>query len=302
MTVTTRPSGIPGDPPGGPSAEPSGEWSHGGGLLGAWTVYRCELAKLVGQVRTRLAAVLCFLGPFAFVVALGMQDATPNDTLYGRWLHTSGFAVPMVILTFGSQWVFPALTSVVAGDMFASEDHFGTWTTILTRSRSRSEIFAGKSLASMTYALVIVVLLGASSIVAGLLLVGHQPLINLSGVLLGPGDWTRLVLMSWAVILPPVLAFTAVGLLISVATRNGPAGIAGPVVIGLVTQLCSMANTPVLVQYLLPTTAFKAWHGFLAARPFHGPLVWDLLVSATYTIVCLGIAYALLRRRDMRGS
>lgn len=294
MTVTTRPSGILGGPP--------AERSHGGGLLGAWTVYRCELAKLVGQVRTRLVAVLCVLGPFAFVVALGMQDATPNDTLYGRWLHTSGFAVPMVILTFGSQWVFPALTSVVAGDMFASEDHFGTWTTILTRSRSRPEIFAGKSLASMTYALVIVVLLGASSIVAGLLLVGHQPLINLSGVLLGPGEWTRLVLMSWVAILPPVLAFTALGLLISVATRNGPAGIAGPVLIGLVAQLCSMANTPVLVQYLLPATPFKAWHGFLTTRPFYGPLVWNLLVSAAYTIACLGIAYALLRRRDMKGS
>jgi ABC-2 type transport system permease protein len=253
-------------------------------------------------VRARLAVALCILAPFAFVAAIGMQDATPDDTLFGRWLHTSGFATPLVVLGFGSQWAFPALTSIVAGDMFASEDHFGTWSMILTRSRNRSEIFAGKTLAAMTYAVVVIVLLASSSIAAGVLLVGHQPLINLSGELAGPGDWTWLVPVSWAVVLPPVLVFTALGLLMSVATCNGPAGIAGPVVIGLLLQLGAMVDTPEWVRALLPTTSFEAWHGLLTTPAYTGPLAWNLVVSAGYTVVFLCVAYRLLRRRDMRGD
>jgi ABC-2 type transport system permease protein len=290
VTVTRNEGGI------------SAEAARGGGLRGAWSVYRSELLKFTGQVRTRLAVALCILAPFAFVAAIGMQDATPDDTLFGRWLHTSGFATPLVVLGFGTQWAFPALTSVVAGDMFSSEDHFGTWSMILTRSRTRAEIFAGKTLAAMTYAVVVIVLLAASSMAAGVLLVGDQPLINLSGVLTGPGDWTWLVPVSWAVILPPVLVFTALGLLMSVATRNGPAGIASPVVIGLLLQLGAMVDTPAWVRALLPTTSFESWHGLLTTPQYTGPLAWNLVVSAGYTVVFLGVAYRLLRRRDMRGN
>ena len=38
---------------------------------------------------------------------------------------------------------------MVAGDIFSSEDHFGTWKTILTRSCSRGQLFAGKFLAAL---------------------------------------------------------------------------------------------------------------------------------------------------------
>ena len=50
------------------------------------------------------------------------------------------------------------LASVVAGDIFASEDRQSTWKTVLTRSCSRGEIFVGKTLAAMTFSIVMVAL------------------------------------------------------------------------------------------------------------------------------------------------
>jgi ABC-2 type transport system permease protein len=269
---------------------------------GTWAVYRCELAKLVGQMRGRVALALCLLTPFAFAAALGTQDGTPDDILFGRWVHTSGYAVPLVVLGFVSQWLLPALTAIVAGDTFASEDHFGTWATMLTRSRSRSEIFAGKTFAAMTYAVAVVVLLAVSSLTAGVLLLGDRPLADLSGVLVGPGAWTWLVLECWAAVLPPVVAFTAFGLLVSVSTRNSAIGIAVPVVAGLLAQLAAMADPPAYVGILLPATSFRAWHGLLTSPPNLGPLIGGVAVSAAYTVVCLTVAYALLWRRDMAGG
>ena len=49
-----------------------------------------------------------------------------------------------MILSFAANWGFPIMAGILAGDMFAGEDRQGTWKTILTRSRSPEEMFAGK--------------------------------------------------------------------------------------------------------------------------------------------------------------
>ena len=53
-----------------------------------------------------------------------------------------------MLLLFGSIWMFPLITALVAGDIVAAEDHNGTLKTILTRSVERGQIFAGKALAA----------------------------------------------------------------------------------------------------------------------------------------------------------
>ncbi|MGI5232195.1 ABC transporter permease [Actinoallomurus sp. CA-142502] len=269
---------------------------------GAWVVYRWELIKLSRQVKAQVVFGLCLLAPFLFVAALNVQSNTPQDTLFGRWVHDSGFSVPLVVLGFAGQWALPAVTSVVAGDIFACEDRYGTWKTILTRSCGRSQIFAGKTLAALTFSVAATVLLGLSSLAAGVLVVGRQPLIGLSGTLLSPGHSTVLVLESWATTLLPVLGFTALGLLLSVASRSSAVGVGGPVVVGLVMQLASLVNAPAAVRALLLTTPFGAWHGLFTATPFYGPLVQGAIVCAGYFVLCVGGAYALLRRRDITGG
>src|SRR5204862_239578 len=126
------------------------------------------------------AGRLRVLAPFLFAIALRIQTAVPADTLFGIWVHASGFAVPLVALGFVTSWAFPVLISLVAGDIFASEDRYGTWKTVLTRSCTRRDVFAGKVLAAATWSVLVVVLLAVSGLVAGLLLIGSQPLVRLS--------------------------------------------------------------------------------------------------------------------------
>jgi ABC-2 type transport system permease protein len=265
---------------------------------GVWVVYQWELEKLTAQLRVRVAAVVCFLAPFAFVAVLHAQDAMPSDTLFGRWTHLTGFATPLVILTFSAQWGLPLLTCLVAGDIFAAEDHYGTWKMVLTRSRGRGAVFAGKALAAATYTVVMVALLGLASLAAGVLFVNHDPLVGLNGTLIPAGRASLLVLAAWASALPPALGFTALGLLFSIATRNGPAGIIGPTVVGLLMQLYSFVNGVDVIRHLLLSTPFSAWHGFFAARPYCGPLREGVLVCAVYLAGCLAGGWLLMRRRD----
>ena len=152
---------------------------------GVGAVYRVEIAKIRAQLLPRVAAIICVLAPLGFVIFINTQSSVPADSLFGRWVQSSGFATPFIMLGFAGIAGFPLLASVVAGDIFASEDRQSTWKTVLTRSCSRGQIFAGKTLAAMTFSVVMVALLGASSTIAGMLVVGRQPLVGLSGQLLG---------------------------------------------------------------------------------------------------------------------
>jgi ABC-2 type transport system permease protein len=266
---------------------------------GTRVVYLWELEKLTAQWRIRVVAAICLLAPFAFVLALRAQDTVPSDTLFGRWVHDTGYATPLVVLGFAGQWAFPLLTCLVAGDIFAAEDHHGTWKTILTRSRSRAQIFAGKVLAAATFSVVVVALTGAGSIAAGVLLIGHQPLVALDGTLIPSGHAAELAVLAWVTVLPPALGFTALGILFSIATRHSAAGIGAPVVIGLLMQLYAYIDAVDVIRHLLLTTPFVAWHGLLNSRPYYRPLLEGCLVSAVYLAVCLVAGYLLFRRRDV---
>jgi ABC-2 type transport system permease protein len=268
---------------------------------GILAVVHVEFAKVSAQWKTRVLLAACVAGPFAFAVAMRVQSSLPSDTLFGRMVKESGFAVPLVILGFAALWTFAVLTSVVAGDLFSAEDRHGTWSTVLTRSRSRAEIFTGKVVTAFGFSSAAVIALALSSIAAGALVIGRQPLVNLSGVLVPPSRALLVVALAWVSVLPPAFAFTALALLLSVTTRSSVAGVGLPVVAALIMQVSTLLDGPDLARRALMTSGFDAWHGLLTEPRFHRPLVFATTISAVYIVVFLTVAWRALRRRDIGG-
>lgn len=200
------------------------------------------------------------------------------------------------------QWVLPLLTAIVAGDIFASEDQHSTWKTVLTRSTSRTQLFWAKTIAAVAFAIAVLVVLATSTIVSNIVIIGHQPLIGLTGQRIPSGAATRLVIESWATALAPMLAFTCLAILVSIRTRSVAAGIAVPVVLGMVMQLAGTLAGMEAVRPFLLSTPFESWHGLLAQHPFHTPLYTGLIASAAWAAICLTAAYFSLRRRDITGD
>jgi ABC-2 type transport system permease protein len=143
--------------------------------------------------------------------------------------------------------------------------------------------------------------LAVSSVAAGVMVIGRQPLIDLSGVVIPPSQAIGRVALAWASVLPPAFGFTGLAILLSVATRSSAAGISLPVVVGLTMQLLAFLDGPEVLRRLLITSAFGAWHGLLAQPAYYGPLVHGTAVSLLYLAVSASIAYRLLRRRDIGG-
>jgi ABC-2 type transport system permease protein len=269
---------------------------------GVVTAVRWEIAKLAAQAKARYTLLAVLVAPVVVVLVLHSQQRPPKDTLFGRHIVESGYAMPLLVLGFAAQWVLPLLTSLVAGDIVASEDQHGTWKTVLTRTVSRSQLFWAKTVVAALYAVVELVVLTASTVVTSMLVVGTQPLVGLTGQLIGSGTALPLVVASWLSTLAPLLGFTALAILLSTWSRNPAVGVAAPVVLGLVLQLVGSLGGLDLVRRGLLTTPFEAWHGLLTEHRFYGPLVTGLVVSAVWAVVCLALAHRSLRRRDITGG
>ncbi|MEX2969651.1 ABC transporter permease [Streptomyces sp. C184] len=278
-----------------PHAQP-----HGAGTRRASVArgYRFELVKLVSQWRIRLLVLACWIAPALFVAAVSQQSTLPVDTLFGRWMHATGWAGPLVMLGFAGAWALPLLTSVVAGDVFAVEDRLGTWRHLLVAVRSPRRIFAAKAFASLTVLLLLVAGLACSSAAGGVMAVGNQPLVGLDGHLLTPADAAVKVLLAWACVLAPTLALAGIGLLGSVALGRSPMGLLLPVLVALAMQLAQMMPLPVAVRLALPSYAFLAWNGLFTGPAQLAPLLIGIGVSLAWAVLATALAYLLFLRRD----
>ena len=267
-----------------------------------WRVYRAERRKLFTQMPTRLLALLCVLAPFAFAGVLKLQSGSPADALFGVWVHQSASALSLVMLGFCGSWGFPVIAGVLAGDIFSSEDRYGTWKMVLTRSSSRRSLFAGKLLAAVTFSVGLLLLLAVSSIVAGLVLVGSGKLVDLGGTELPAGHALVLVAASWLLNILPMLAFTSIAVLLSVASRNGIVGVIGPALVALVMQLLLLVGAGVWVHLMLISSAFDGWYTLFVHHHYYGQLAIAGIVSLIWIVACLGGAWLILRRRDVAGT
>jgi ABC-2 type transport system permease protein len=259
--------------------------------------YRFELVKLLAQWRVRLLILACWIGPGLLVVAVSQQASLPADTLFGRWMHATGWAGALVVLGFAGNWVLPLLTSVVAGDVFSSEDRLGTWRHLLVAVRSPRRIFMSKALASVTVLLLLVPGLAVSGVVGGLV-VGSRPLVGLDGHLLSPADAAGKLLLAWACVLAPTLALAAIGLLGSVALGRSPIGLLLPAVVGIGLQLAQSLPMPVAIRLALPGYVFLSWNGLFTSPPQLGPLLIGIAASLAWAVTATVLAYLLFMRRD----
>jgi ABC-2 type transport system permease protein len=260
--------------------------------------YRFEMVKLFSQWRIRLLVLACWLAPGLFVAAVSQQSTLPVDTLFGRWMHATGWAGPLVMLGFAGSWALPLLTSVVAGDIFASEDRLGTWRHLLVSVRSPRRIFLSKTLASLTVLLILLIGLAVSASAGGVLAVGNHPLIGLDGHLLSGGDAGGRVFLAWACAIAPTLALAGIGLLGSVLLRRSPMGLLLPAIVALALQLAQMLPLPVAVRLALPGYAFISFNGLFTDPAQRGPLLIGVAVGLVWAVVATGLAYLLFVRRD----
>jgi ABC-2 type transport system permease protein len=268
---------------------------------GVAVAYRWELRKLAAQKRTYLGLAAMAGLPLAFTVAVAADDGEMQGALFSQVVD-SGLATPLVLLLFGSAFLFPLVAALVAGDIVATEDHHGTLKTILTRSVDRGAVFAGKALAAATYGAVALGVFASFALAAGVVAWGLDPLRSLSGTEIEVPRALALTGGALAAYGVPLLAVVSLAVLLSTAARNSAAAVVGTLLIVVVMQIVvSVPGTEVLHPYLLPDQ-LTAWQGLLRDPIDWAPIGHAAWVSALYVAPCLIAAAAVFRRRDVTGG
>ena len=266
------------------------------------TVYTWEMRKLWAQKRTYLGLGAAVAVPIIFVAALSLQSGSPNDVAFGKYVRESGLAIPLVLLLFASVWLFPLVTALVAGDIIASEHHNGTLKTIFTRSLDRGQIFAGKLLAAVSYAVLALVLMGGVALIAGIAKSGFNGIVSLSGTHVSAAHGLLLVLASFAVYLMPTISVVCIGLFLSAVTRNSAAAVVGTLMAALLMQLIGILPGLGGMEPYLLTTQFQAWQGFFQTPTDWLPIGRAAWVCAVYAVPLGAAAYLVFLRRDVAGG
>jgi ABC-2 type transport system permease protein len=290
------------------SAAPASPLGGAGGLPfkrpSTAIAYRWELRKLISQKRTYLGLGLAVALPLIFVLVENLHDHRGHDqgNIFASHITQSGLATPVLMLLFLSVFMLPLIAALVAGDIVAAEDSNGTLKTILTRSVDRGQVFAAKALAAMTYAAIALFLSAIVATVAGVASWGFHHVITFSGTVVSAPEGLLLVFAANAVYLIPLLSVTAIGVLLSTATRNSAAAVVGTV--GLVILLYIISGIPGiegLKPYLL-TEQFENWHGLLRTPTDWTPIWHSAWVCALYAVPSLFAAYLVFLRRDVAGG
>ncbi len=261
-------------------------------------VVAVELHKLLALWRIRLVLLVVVVAPPLVLTALELQSGVPTDTLYGRWVQDIGLAFPLVLLGSAGMWGIPVLSSLVAGDLLSSEDAHGTWSALLTRSRGPWQLFWGKVIVAGLVTVALVGALGLSAVVSGVLLVGTQDLVGLTGQPITFADGTGLVLLAWLSTLPTALAISAGAVLVSAVTRNSVLGVAIPSAVAGVLGLAGLLAPLGGLRPLLLTPGLTAWHGLVQEDASLGAVLRSATAALGYGAVFLGTTVLVLRRRD----
>jgi ABC-2 type transport system permease protein len=268
---------------------------------GVATVYRWELRKLRSQKRTYLGLGAAALVPIIFIVALLSSSGGPDDVAFGRYVRETGLAIPLVGLLFSSIWLFPLITSLVAGDIVASEDNHGTLKTILTRSTERWQIFAAKLLATLTYAFAALVLFVGIGLLIGGLIWGFNPLTSLSGTKISAGRGITLIGASTLAYFIPMIAIAAIAFLLSTVTHNSAAAVVGTLILSFMMQLLAVISGLDFLRPYLLSEQFDSWQGLLREPTDWAPIVHATWVSACWAVPALLWAFLAFVRRDVAG-
>lgn len=264
--------------------------------------YRWELRKLRAQKRTYLGLGAAMVVPIIFCIAVAARPGGPEDVPFGRYIHDTGLAIPPVLLLFGSIWLFPLITALVAGDIVASEDQNGTLKTILTRSTSRAQIYVAKVLASLSYATLAIAITGTTALIGGIIVSGYRPVTSLSGQLIAADEGLGLVIASLGVYLIPIIAVACIALLLSTVTRNSAAAVVGTLMFSLLLQLLTIIpGLEGLKPYLL-STQFNSWQGLLRSPADWDPIIRAAWVCSLYAVPSLVIGLTVFLRRDVTGG
>ncbi|MCW2670528.1 MAG: transporter permease [Frankiales bacterium] len=265
-----------------------------------WRLYRSEARLVLG--RRRNIALLVVLAIVPLLIAVGVASSRHQDSGGPAFLGQitgNGLFLVFTALTVCTPLFLPLVVGVVAGDSIAGEAGTGTLRYLLTLPVTRGRLLVAKTLGTLTFTAVSVLVVAVSGLLAGAAFFGLHNVTLLSGdtVSLGNGIGRAGLIALYLVV--ALFGLAAIGLFVSTITENAIAAMATTV--GLAVFSLVLDSVPQLsaIHGVLLTHNWLGFGELLRTQVDSAALLrWSALHLA-YAAVFLSLAYARLTTKDV---
>jgi ABC-2 type transport system permease protein len=265
-------------------------------------MFRVELIRAVRRWRTYLFAAGLAAVPILIVVSLsvsGPPQASPDAPPFLTLIVGNGLFAPLTALALIQPFFLPLGAGLVSGDSIAGEASAGTLRYLLVRPVGRVRLVLSKYgfvMAQVVAGVVWVVVVG---LVAGGIAFGYGPIPTLSGPTVNTAGTLLRIAGTAGFLVAGVAGIAAIGMFVSVLTDSAPGAAVAPVGIAIVSQILDHVDS---VRVIHPYLISHRWLAYLDL--FRSPIEWGniergLVTFAVYSVVFLGLALAVFRRKDI---
>ncbi|MFC4809329.1 ABC transporter permease [Paenibacillus sp. GCM10023250] len=223
------------------------------------------------------------------------HDINPNRLTLWTYVNTSASLIILVTI----------LTVIVAADMIAAEFSWGTVKLLLVGPASRTKIMAAKYIATLGYALLLLVIAFAAAFAAGGILEGFgaisEPHVTIANGVVHEGSMIANALQKYGFAVVSLLLYVTMAFMISAAFRSSSMAIAFSLLfIFLGNSLSELLRGYEWVKYLLFSNIdlTQYMEGSAPLRP-EMTLSFSILMLVAYYAVFQLVAWLLFTKRDV---
>jgi len=262
---------------------------------------RTYISFLIMTAVTLLIQVAMYVDGTSFV-SFAMQGVGEQFAISGNILN--GYLVTYLVLQSLLVHI-PLLVALVAGDVLAGEANMGTMRLLLTKPVTRNNVVLVKYIASIAYAMLLLVWLAVVGLGLSLLVFGTGDMINLKSdafIMLLENDimWRYMLAFAFAGLAMATVAALAVFLSVFADNSIGP--IIGTMGVIVVLTIFSNLEIPLfnLVKPYLFTTHMIAWKGFFDDPVPYDAIMKSVMVLVVYIVLFISATMVIFNRKDIQ--
>ncbi|HEY2696682.1 MAG TPA: ABC transporter permease [Pseudonocardiaceae bacterium] len=259
-----------------------------------------EVVWVFRRPRTWISLILLALVPV--VIAIGIQigggpRGSRGDSIYSV-IAGNGFVLPIIALAASLTLLLPLVAAMWSADAIAGEASNGTLRGLLIAPVGRIRLLAVKAFGVAVAILAACLLITIVGAITGLIVVGSQGMLTMSGTTLSAGAAIGRLAIAAGWVAVQVFAVGAVALAISTWTEHPlvvlAATIAGAIVFGVVSAIPALGF---LQPYLLTNSWTSLTDVLRDPMPTAG-LIHGIAEAGCYLLLGLSVAVARMVTRD----
>jgi ABC-2 type transport system permease protein len=266
---------------------------------------RSELRLVLRRPRTLIALALLILVPVIAGIGIAVTAGNANSGgpadgpgALAAIVDSNGLVLPIFVLFMSLQMLLPMVGAMWAADALAGEASTGAMRNLLVAPIGRGRLLAVKAFGVATAIVIGIVLMTLSGIISGLLLLGGNGMLTMSGTTLTFWPALGRILLAAGLVTIQILAVAAVALAISSVTEHPlivmAVALGGIIIFGVLNAISALS-------WLHPYLITHSWFGMVDVMRDPMPtdnLIQGVIRAACYMVIGYSLAFARMLTKD----